>query len=158
MKNLDYLREKLSYASSDNSLMSGLFALVDNLHTINGYTISATTKDNLHVGSTETGIEIAEINKFTGEVIDLARIDITLFKTEHVGLTTDEMDRIIQIGKKFWNLLTDDEQEKYYADIGTLGFVDNLFSLLRVPTEDCTQEQYEIIHYYIFDVEDSDNV
>jgi hypothetical protein len=35
------------------------------------------------------------------------------------------MDRIVELGKQVWSLLTEDEQERYY-NVGTLTFVEDI--------------------------------
>ena len=61
------------------------------------------------------------------------------------------MDRIVELGKKVWNLLTEDEQERYCM-VGTLTFVENIVSLLNIDDFDWN-DIYNIdeIHDEIFD-------
>lgn len=60
-------------------------------------------------------------------------------------------DRIVELGKKVWSLLTDDEHEKYYM-VGTLTFVEDIVALLNVHDFDWDSvEHLDTIHDRIFD-------
>lgn len=61
------------------------------------------------------------------------------------------MDRIVELGKKVWNLLTEDEQERY-GMFGTLTFVEYIVNLLNIDDFD-RNDIYNIdeIHDEIFD-------
>lgn len=41
------------------------------------------------------------------------------------------MERIVELGKKVWSLLTEEEQERYYV-VGTLTFVEDIIGLLNI--------------------------
>ena len=41
------------------------------------------------------------------------------------------MERIVELGKKVWSLLTEEEQERYYM-VGTLTFVEDIVGLLNI--------------------------
>ena len=60
------------------------------------------------------------------------------------------MDRIVELGKQVWSLLTEDERERYYI-VGTFTFVEDIVSLLNISDFDwddvCTVES---IHDKIF--------
>ena len=60
------------------------------------------------------------------------------------------MDRIVELGRKVWALLTEDERERYYM-VGTLTFVEDIVSLLNINDFDWNDE-YSIddIHNRIF--------
>lgn len=60
------------------------------------------------------------------------------------------MDRIVELGKQVWALLTEDERERYYM-VGTLTFVEDIVSLLNINDFDWNDE-YSIddIHNRIF--------
>ena len=61
------------------------------------------------------------------------------------------MDRIVELGKQVWSLLTKDEHERYYM-VGTLTFVEDIVSLLNIYDFDWNDD-YDIdsIHDKIFD-------
>ena len=61
------------------------------------------------------------------------------------------MDRIVELGKQVWSLLTEDERERYYM-VGTLTFVEDIVSLLNIYDFDWNDD-YDIdsIHDKIFD-------
>ena len=41
------------------------------------------------------------------------------------------MERIVELGKKVWSLLTEEEQERYCM-VGTLTFVEDIVGLLNI--------------------------
>ena len=49
------------------------------------------------------------------------------------------MDRIVELGKQVWSLLTEDERERYYM-VGTLTFVEDIVSLLNISDFDWNDE------------------
>lgn len=60
------------------------------------------------------------------------------------------MDRIVEVGKKVWFLLTEDERDKYRV-FGTLSFVDAIVDLLRIKDFDVNNiDLIESIHDQIF--------
>ena len=61
------------------------------------------------------------------------------------------MDRIVELGKQVWSLLTDDERERYYM-VGTLTFVEDIVSLLNINDFDWNDDyNIDSIHDKIFD-------
>ena len=60
-------------------------------------------------------------------------------------------ERIVELGRQVWSLLTDDEHENYYM-VGTLTFVEDIVALLCIPDFDWDSvETLDIIHDRIFD-------
>jgi hypothetical protein len=61
------------------------------------------------------------------------------------------MDRIVELGRHVWSLLTEDEHERYYM-VGTLTFVEDIVGLLNITDFDWN-DVYNIdsIHDKIFD-------
>lgn len=60
------------------------------------------------------------------------------------------MDRIVELGKQVWSLLTEDERERYYM-VGTLTFVEDIVSLLNINDFDWNDEyNIDSIHDQIF--------
>jgi hypothetical protein len=45
------------------------------------------------------------------------------------------------MSRTIWQLLTSDEQEQYYNDTGTIGFVDDVSRILYLDVDDLTPEQ-----------------
>lgn len=61
------------------------------------------------------------------------------------------MNRIVELGKQIWSLLTEDERERYNI-AGTFTFVENLVSLLNLNDFDWDDiNMVESIHDKIFD-------
>ena len=61
------------------------------------------------------------------------------------------MDRIVELGRQVWSLLTEDERERYYMD-GTLTFVEDIVSLLNINDFDWNDDyNIDSIHDKIFD-------
>ena len=61
------------------------------------------------------------------------------------------MDRIVELGKQVWSLLTEDEHERYYM-VGTLTFVEDIVSLLNINDFDWNDDyNIDSIHDKIFD-------
>ena len=61
------------------------------------------------------------------------------------------MDRIVELGKQVWSLLTEDERERYYM-VGTFTFVEDVVSLLNINDFDWDDiDAIESIHDKIFD-------
>ena len=61
------------------------------------------------------------------------------------------MDRIVELGRQVWSLLTEEEHERYYM-VGTLTFVEDIVALLNINDFD-DNDAYSIddIHDKIFD-------
>lgn len=59
-------------------------------------------------------------------------------------ITTNEMNRLITVGRELWNQLTDDERETWACDTGTLGFVEHVQEILHIDLNDV--DQFEQIH------------
>jgi hypothetical protein len=61
------------------------------------------------------------------------------------------MDRIVELGRQVWSLLTEDEHERYYM-VGTLTFVEDIVGLLNITDFDWNDEyNIDSIHDKIFD-------
>ena len=61
------------------------------------------------------------------------------------------MDRIVELGRQVWSLLTEDEQERY-SMVGTLTFVEDIVKLLNINDFDWNDEyNIDSIHDRIFD-------
>lgn len=61
------------------------------------------------------------------------------------------MDRIVELGRQVWSLLTEDEHERYYM-VGTLTFVEDIVALLNINDFDWNDEyNIDSIHDKIFD-------
>lgn len=61
------------------------------------------------------------------------------------------MNRIVELGRQVWSLLTEDEREKYYM-VGTLTFVEDIVSLLNINDFDWNDDyNIDSIHDKIFD-------
>ena len=61
-----------------------------------------------------------------------------------------ELDRIGEVGKKVWSLLTEDERDRYRV-YGTYSFIDEVVNLLRIKDIDLTDfDVLDIIHNKIF--------
>ena len=60
-------------------------------------------------------------------------------------------ERIVELGRQVWSLLTDDEHENYYM-VGTITFVEDIVALLCIPDFDWDSvETLDTIHDRIFD-------
>lgn len=61
------------------------------------------------------------------------------------------MDRIVELGRQVWSLLTEEEHERYYM-VGTLTFVEDIVSLLNINDFDWNDDyNIDSIHDKIFD-------
>ena len=61
------------------------------------------------------------------------------------------MDRIVELGRQVWSLLTEEEHERYYM-VGTLTFVEDIACLLNINDFNWNDEYtIDIIHDKIFD-------
>lgn len=61
------------------------------------------------------------------------------------------MDRIVELGRQVWSLLTEEEHERYYM-VGTLTFVEDIVGLLNISDFDWNDEyNIDSIHDQIFD-------
>ena len=59
-------------------------------------------------------------------------------------------DRLIELGKQVWLLLTDDEREHYY-DCGTLSFVEDIATIVGYDIDSDDTVSIDDIHDKIFD-------
>ena len=71
----------------------------------------------------------------SGRVVDNYKGDLT-------------MDRIVELGKKIWSLLTEEEQERYFF-VGTLTFVEDIAVMVGYDL-DSDDTSIDDIHYQIF--------
>lgn len=61
------------------------------------------------------------------------------------------MNRIVELGRQVWSLLTEEEHEKYYM-VGTFTFVEDIVGLLNLNDFDWDDiDTIESIHDKIFD-------
>lgn len=61
------------------------------------------------------------------------------------------MDRIVELGRQVWSLLTEDERERYYR-VGTLTFVEDIVKLLNIYDFDWNDDYtIDSIRDHIFD-------
>lgn len=61
------------------------------------------------------------------------------------------MDRIVELGRQVWSLLTEEEHERYYM-VGTLTFVEDIVGLLNISDFDWNDDHnIDSIHDKIFD-------
>jgi hypothetical protein len=59
-------------------------------------------------------------------------------------------DRIVELGRQIWSLLTEDEQERYYM-VGTLTFIEDIVRLLNIIDFDYDDDyDTDYIHREIF--------
>ena len=56
-----------------------------------------------------------------------------------------QFNSLKQMTRTIWQLLTSDEQEQYYNDTGTIGFVDDVSRMLYLDVDDLTHEQLDEI-------------
>lgn len=61
-------------------------------------------------------------------------------------LTKEQQSRLINMGRKIWKMLTPDEQCMYYVDIGTIGFVEEVATLLHLDLCTTSLKTFEAIH------------
>lgn len=69
---------------------------------------------------------------------------------ENNVLTKKQANRLITVARKIWKTLTPEEQEGYYNDIGTIGFVENVAVLLHLGLYKVSIAEFEAIHSRIF--------
>ena len=61
-------------------------------------------------------------------------------------LNRKQAKRLIKFGRRIWNSLTRDEQESYFNDTGTYGFVETLLSLFHINPNDLNTREFELLH------------
>ena len=71
---------------------------------------------------------------------------------ETTELTRDQIARLITFGRKIWKSLTEQEREAYYCDHGTIGFVEDVASLLHLELCSVSLSRFEFIHNSIIKV------
>lgn len=65
-------------------------------------------------------------------------------------LNKKQLNRLITFGRRVWNSLTKEEQEDYYYDRGTYGFVEDIMAILHIhKLEFESIEQFEHVHELI---------
>ena len=47
-------------------------------------------------------------------------------------LNKKQINRLITFGRRVWNMLTKEEQENYYYNTGTMGFVEDIMAILHI--------------------------
>lgn len=60
------------------------------------------------------------------------------------------MDRVVELGRQIWSLLTEDEHERYYM-VGTLTFVEDVARMVGYDLDDDDETSIDDIHDKIFD-------
>lgn len=65
-------------------------------------------------------------------------------------LTKEQTGRLITFGRRLWKTLTQEEREAYYADIGTIGFVEDVSRILHLNLCTTSLSHFEAIHRSIF--------
>lgn len=68
----------------------------------------------------------------------------------NTGLTMEQSKRLVAVARKIWRTMTPDERNRYYYDTGTIGFVENVASLLGLGLHKVTISEFEAIHTKIF--------
>ena len=65
-------------------------------------------------------------------------------------LDKKQINRLITFGRRVWNMLTKEEQENYYYNTGTMGFVEDIMAILHIhKLEFESEEQFEYVHELI---------
>ena len=64
-------------------------------------------------------------------------------------LTKENARRLVNFGRKVWKMLTDDEREAYYIDNGTIGFVEDIATVLHFQLCEVSLTEFEAIHNLI---------
>lgn len=59
------------------------------------------------------------------------------------------MDRVVELGKKIWSLLTEDEHERYYS-VGTLTFIEDIAIMVGYDLDSDDETSIDDIHDQIF--------
>ncbi|MBO7323430.1 MAG: hypothetical protein J6U51_07600 [Bacteroidales bacterium] len=65
-------------------------------------------------------------------------------------LNKKQIGRLITAGRRIWKSLTPEEQEAYYYDTGTIGFVEDVAKLLHLHIYNTSLTTFEAIHRSIF--------
>ena len=58
-------------------------------------------------------------------------------------MTREELNRLAEMAQTVWKPLTDDEREAFYADIGTIGFLENVANLLHMDISTMTLDEFD---------------
>jgi hypothetical protein len=58
-------------------------------------------------------------------------------------MTKLELTRLTEMAQTIWKLLTEDEQERYYVDLGTIEFVENVADLLHIDISTMTLDELD---------------
>lgn len=66
------------------------------------------------------------------------------------ALTRTQKGRLVTMARRIWKSLSHEEQERYYYDTGTIGFVENVAQLLGLHLCTLTLSEFEQIHTKIF--------
>ena len=53
----------------------------------------------------------------------------------------EQFNRLKQMTETIWQAMTANEQEQYYNDTGTIGFVEDVSRILYLDVDDLTDEQ-----------------
>lgn len=64
--------------------------------------------------------------------------------------TMEQLNRLITVGRRVWNSLTEEEQANYYYDVGTYGFVEDIMAILRIHELESV-EQFEYVRELIIE-------
>lgn len=66
------------------------------------------------------------------------------------ALTRIQKGRLVTIARRIWKSLSREEQERYYNDTGTIGFIEDVAQLLGLHLCTLTLGEFEQIHTKIF--------
>lgn len=67
-------------------------------------------------------------------------------------LTKTQINRLKTFGRKTWNSLTKEEQESFYYDTGTIGFVECMADVLHIKLSPLDCDIMEELQAYITEV------
>ena len=68
--------------------------------------------------------------------------------TNHLNKT--QTARLITVARRTWKSLSREEQESYYNDRGTIGFIEDIACILNLHTYKLTLDEFETIHTKVF--------
>lgn len=58
-------------------------------------------------------------------------------------MTQKELTHLTETAQTIWKRLTEDEREAFYADIGTIGFVENVAGILHMDISTMTLDEFD---------------
>ena len=82
--------------------------------------------------------------------VKIYQVDTEDAEPDNNKLNRTQTARLISFARHTWRSLSHEEQEKYWNDTGTIGFIEDMARVLHLHTYTLTLDEFETIHTKVF--------